>query len=874
MYRNLSSPSVALSSTSALALSLTFTLFLAFPTSACGQQTVGKDKVFLRITNLRSDQSRILIRINPVPNHDMLLGPKSNWNGKIFFAGRVGESDDKVPAADWLAPRESTPWIDIGRYMNQQGTRSPVIYLSSVLCGIMTSPQADGIDVLAEVATGAGAGVLRRMEIHRPDVKARGEWSYPWNLGCGVWNSGGGPVMPTLGLMIPTRPDLTGRVYTLDEALRAQLEEIANMPESGRVPEQFVFVARGRPEVLKGLGYHGYPADTVENNLGDEIGLSIAMKPEEQDQCFRDAMQSRGFDPLDFIPDEEQTKAMVIPAGQRWGLVHVLAAPKMDEKGQPIKPAWVMPAPATRPKAFYEAEIFRYRLWYEELAAQTRKAEKEHAGKRVLSGANYSPHMNVWPDVRQWIDPFRANAMTMSWTEDWWWQLPEVSPQGYGFLLDGLRLASTYHGAPIQFYVMPFDGQSPDNLRRMSAAGMAHGVKIFNHFVIEDQTLITWDYVDWTLSATMFPAIHDTIRDAGAVEKRLYPAMPVRSEVAILLSRAADTWDTEDLGGAGHLYGARFNMNNEERKSLWLSLRHAQYAVDLISDQDVAEGKLKGYKALYVVGSELLSAAARPLKDWVREGGTLYGTGGAGLLDEYHQKQNDLYEVYGIKSHELLRQTREIRPRRDLPHAKLLDTLRLEKSELAGEQVTLPALYYQETMEATGGGASGGGSATVIGKYTRNGKAGAVMNRFGKGRAILIGVLGGLAYVAPAAVGKVGDMPTDYAGAIRAVLVAPAKLAGAARPVTTSNPLVEAQMMQGPNGKVVVLTNWSPAPIANLTVRFAGDETVTKVRSLRGAGYFKGSLDDQQRGILEVKTVGGQPQVQMRLELTDYLLVN
>jgi hypothetical protein len=34
--------------------------------------------------------------------------------------------------------------------------------------------------------------------------------------------------------------------------------------------------------------------------------------------------------------------------------------------------------------------------------------------------------MNVWPDVRQWIDPFKAGAMTMSWTEDWWWQLPEV----------------------------------------------------------------------------------------------------------------------------------------------------------------------------------------------------------------------------------------------------------------------------------------------------------------------------------------------------------------------------------------------------------------------------------------------------------------
>ena len=109
MFRMLSRPFVAVSS----AVPLAFALLLALPTSTRGQQAVGKDKVFLRITNLRSDQSKILIRINPVPNHACCSAP-----------------------------------------------------------------------------------------------------------------------MPTLGLMIPTRPDLTGRVYTLEEALRAQLEEMPNMPDS------------------------------------------------------------------------------------------------------------------------------------------------------------------------------------------------------------------------------------------------------------------------------------------------------------------------------------------------------------------------------------------------------------------------------------------------------------------------------------------------------------------------------------------------------------------------------------------------------------------------------------------------------------------
>ena len=146
--------------------------------------------------------------------------------------------------------------------------------------------------------------------------------------------------------------------------------------------------------------------------------------------------------------------------------------------------------------------------------------------------------------------------------------------------------------------------------------------------------------MDWTLSANMFPAIHDVIRDAGAVEQRLYPAMPKPADVAILLSRAADTWDTEDLGGAGHLYGAKYNVNNDERKALWLALRHAQYPVDLITDEDVAEAREQAQartRLLYIVGSEMLAAAAEPLKQWVRDGGVVYATGGAGLLDEYHQ---------------------------------------------------------------------------------------------------------------------------------------------------------------------------------------------------------------------------------------------
>ena len=102
----------------------------------------------------------------------------------------------------------------------------------------------------------------------------------------------------------------------------------------------------------------------------------------------------------------------------------------------------------------------------------------------------------------------------------------------------------------------------------------------------------------------MFQAISDMIRDAGAVEHRLYPAQPRKAKVVVMLSRAADTWDSEDKGGLGGT-GGKHNANNEERKALWMALRHAHVPVDMITDEDVAQGRLRDYRVLYLVGSEI-----------------------------------------------------------------------------------------------------------------------------------------------------------------------------------------------------------------------------------------------------------------------------
>lgn len=838
---------------------LTATLVLFVLLRPAYAQLVGEGKIFARITNTRPDGAPMQVRLHVTPNQEQPF----TWDGRTVYVGREGESDKPLPETQWLAAGQTSPWIDLGKSMVlQPRAQANKDYLAPVLFGVMTAGNKDGLYLTAEIATGADKKLLRRIEVTKPEHKSAGEWEYPWRIGFGVWNHG--PVLPTLGLLVPTRPEVTERIYTLEEALRVQLEFIASFPDYGRLPNQFIFTSRARPELLKALGYNGYPPTMAEGNLGDEIGIHLTMKPEEQDQRFRTYLKNRGFDPLELMADADREKAKTLLREEQWQFVHVL------------------PALPDKPKQFYESAVFRYNLWYEELAAQRRKIEAANPGKKVLTGANFSPHMNVWPDVRQWVDPFRHNAMTMSWTEDWWWQLPETSPQGYGFLLSAFRLAHTYHGAPTQFYVMPFKGQSTANFRRMNALALAQGTKIFNHFVTGDQVLSTHDYIDYSRSPEMYRTIHEVIREIGAVEKRLYPAMPRKAQVAILLSRAGDTWDTEDLGGAGHLYDAQYNVNNEERKSLYLALRHAQIPVDVITDADIAEGKLAPYKVLYVVGSEMLAAAAEPLKAWVAAGGVLYATGGGGLLDEYHRPLNTLLPMYGITGQELVRKSRHIRPRSMLPTAEPLDTLTLQPiinnatsrpvPDLQNSVRQMPALWYRETLQPVTG-------AHAWGRYNDN-SAGVVFNRFGKGRTMYVGILAGLAYVRPAQTSSSQILPTAFPEDVRNFITTPVRLAGVIPPVRASQPLVEAQLMEGHGGRrgtmehSLVLINWSDQPVQDLVIQFPGLKNLKRVRSLRAAGPFKGELQAQQTGLLKVMREKGVPTIRLRLETTDYLLLD
>jgi hypothetical protein len=796
--------------------------------------------------------------------------------------------DAPPPESQWLAPGETSDWFDISPFMSRfPRFKASTPYLSPVLLGVRSAPAANGLRLVAELATGAGREIRRRLDVDEPR---------PTKLGASTWL--GGEPLPTLALLVPVDPEAGQRIWTAEEAARQQLEWVKACGPPPRPPRDILFIARQwqvafreptelqrlNTEIVASLGYNNltayaesqddleairalgreplpaiifnaWDADKKHTELaaaglleqvrivsfGDEIDISLKSSPEEQDAAFVTELRSRELNPLDFVRPADEAAARKLPADDRWQLVRL---------GGPLPPE--------KPQLFFEAATFRYRLWTRELAART-VAIKAAFPPHIETGANYSPHLSVWPDVRKWIDVFRDRGMTMPWSEDWWWQVPEASPQSYGLLVDALRHASDYHGGPWCFYTIPSANyhEGPalgSHLLRMNYFALGHQAKVINHFNIYNQIFGTCDFIDFLESEAKYRAIHRVLSEVGSIDERLAAARMRPAETGIVLSVANDVWNNDALLAKDppveKLYHATLNVDSHERKALWLALRHAHLPVDLVTDEDLAKGVPDRFKTLYVVGDELLSAAAGPLRAWVEAGGTLVGIGGGGVLDEYRQPQPTLLALYGLAGRQPRRAARSLKPAADLPQAAPLDTLTFD---VAHGGLPLPAYCGLQQLEPAA-------DVPVVGRFG-DGRPGATDRRVGQGRACFIGALPGLAYLQPGIGGRKRGMTLDYPADVRRLIVEPAESAGVRRHVTTSDPLVEATLQEGPRGAVVTLVSFRHPDGGPVTVTLAGLPETKRVTSTR-------------QGPLTVTPSPAGPQVTLRVDEGDFLVAD
>jgi hypothetical protein len=205
--------------------------------------------------------------------------------------------------------------------------------------------------------------------------------------------------------------------------------------------------------------------------------------------------------------------------------------------------------------------------------------------------------------------------------------------------------------------------------------------------------------------------------------------------------------------------------------------------VDVLSERQLAEGKLGQYKVVYVVGPNLRRDAKAKVDEWVKGGGVLW-TDALGLTrDEANQEVEKLEaEVWGGAE----------------PYKATTLT------PLTGNDPPLPG--------------------TAVGRVKQDEFV--VRKKVGEGEVVRVGTWAGLAYSKKVR-RKDFDMWRDFDGTLRNVIVEDA-VKRVKRPVVVSEPLVEAVLLEVGATRSVSLMNWAYAagdklqPMENVTVRVEG----------------------------------------------------
>ena len=511
-------------------------------------------------------------------------------------------------------------------------------------------------------------------------------------------------------------------------------------------------------------------------SLGDEIGLPSPGKPAAE-QEFVPYLQARGLTPAEFN------------AADWTGVAYTPDAQRRD----------------ANPALYYWSQRYRHHYGIQQMKALTDvlRACLPNAG----IGANFSPHHgpahSYLGHTYQWVTCFREGGFTLPWGEDWAWQVPIATPQINALNLDLFRAGLRGTGRrDIIYYVMPHDPGLPAAMwRRMFYNALAHGMTIVDLFEFRPVwAAYTENYVN---GRATYATVLQTLRELGQFEDIVQSGQRHPAAVALWFSETADIWDDN----AGSFAAAK--------RSLYAALLQQQAPLDVVVDGD----DLDQYRVLYLTDAHVSRAAAARIAAWVREGGTLFATAGAGMFDEYNRPNAALRALLGVEQAALdMPKDGQLNyVKQDLPFMTPLETVSWQRPGTPGA-VTLPAYGIVSRVTA-------GRDVTVTGAFADRSPA-VTSRREGKGAALYCAFLPSLSYFAPAIPRRPVDrtvtedgmchfLPTRVdanAGALiaQALTITP--------PVACSVPQVEATLIESPRGSIITLTNWTHAPLPGLRV--------------------------------------------------------
>ena len=418
-----------------------------------------------------------------------------------------------------------------------------------------------------------------------------------------------------------------------------------------------------------------------------------------------------------------------------------------------------------------------------------------------------------------WFDLARQRAVDVIGIEDWMGLQYMYGPRytWEGFQLMGFQAAMFRSGSrgrqPIIAWITPSDAT---NLALKTSSALAQGAKHFFYWTYGPTATSTENY--WSDLRGEYDGIVRMTRQLASAEHIIAPGVPRKTRVALLYSISADLWQP---WGYIHML---------ERRATYLALVHDHYLVDMLTEEDVAAGRLADYDVLYTVDPNISARATSAIERWVQDGGYLFGACGAGSRDEFNEPGPGLARVFGIEP-AIRTEVRpeEYRLRGGLNWMDYFDRIRLERGPLLGEPAAFGVLGVKVAFKPT--------TSKVIGRFKENAPA-AVLHELGRGQAAYIGACPGLSYLKDAGFVP-AELKEQYPPAQRRILTGLAAARGVTRLVELSQPVVEAGVYDAPAGTALVLANFTYRPIEALTARVPLAKPVQAVRSIEhGALQF------------------------------------
>jgi len=535
--------------------------------------------------------------------------------------------------------------------------------------------------------------------------------------------------------------------------------------------------------------------------------------------------------------------------------------PGRKAEGDWMKPNSAAATAAANPALYVDSAIF-----YEDVAiewvAERNRAVKDALGEHVLGGANYACHPFYYPSVAAYVKWFRKGAGDYGRHSEYFWQTTQAGPMINGYVAEHFHTGMRDNPqAILRQYTMP---HSPGNIvpsfLRTAFSHVAHGAKTLDYFGVGMNECFTENHIDHRYHE-MYVAIRDVTHSIGLVDDVLLESTIVPSRVGLVVSDSTERWDTAPvaLDRAGHsFFGAQFRETrltyHQERFGIWQALTFAGHSPDLLVEADLNAARLAGYDVVYLVGDHLPADATAALDAWVRAGGTLMATAGAGRYDMYMDANPALQALLGIASRELDEQVRFVRPLQELPFLTPIESIKTEAGEL-------PVLAIRERVQA-----AAGIEATM---RFADGSPAVLQHTLGEGTVIYAACLPGLAHSysaqqpprVPDRSASTHVVPEHFDPAARALILRPLAIAEVAPQVAIiEGGNIDTRLIDGKSAYILPIANYNRIPLMLNNFDVLADGATSVVLSVRTERPVT-KATSAYLGNLAIETVDGRTQI-------------